>query len=123
MTSSQKPEAVTLDELGKMVDRRILLDDLIPLPADAISLTDALNETGYEEMRNIDEPDRKWSWDMGVKIRIFARSDLSLDEQMAAAKARSDSTQDKTPRNPGPRWPPELPHLWPPKFLHLSGAS
>ena len=27
------------------------------------------------------------------------------------------------PRKPDPRRPPKLPHLWPPKLLHLAGVS
>jgi len=90
MTSSQKPEAVTLKALRIMLGRRILPDELA-----------ALAESGYEEVRNTEEPDGKWPWRMGVRTRIFARRDLLLDQQIVAAKALSDSTQNKTPRSPG----------------------
>jgi hypothetical protein len=86
-----------------MVGRRILPDDFPGIaPDDAVLLADALNVTGYEEIRNTDgDPNARWPWRTGTMVRIFARKELSLDEQAAAAKKPSDGTQDNPPCNPG----------------------
>lgn len=58
----------------------------------------------------------------GLGLYIYAGEDLPQPSGEAANDAAKPSATVAT-LSRGPRRPPKLPHLWPPKLLHLAGVS
>ena len=58
--------------------------------------------------------------DIGTRSLMERSRDPSV---AGGSRLRCAGTRQKEPSASIPRRPPKLPHLWPPKLLHLAGVS